>query len=349
MINRLSRPSTPAAIEDDLALLWRDAGREGPVARALMANLVVYRDRPGTEDVDLEAAIEGVPVDDVAQRHPSRLILLHHSARADASAPVGATISILLFGPPHARFGVEEIAVRSTCAEASLPSIVRRLSLGDIPTSIWWTEDLSRATPLDALVTMGRQLVYDSRQWSNVSRGVLALAAVIAREHGPDLADLNWRRLTPMRVALTQALAPPIGHIDAGAVRVRIGHRHGDAALAWLLAGWLCSRLGWPDAEELPATVEEDVSSPDAAGRPERDVVLRVSIGTSGAPDITASMNAHRVLVEYASQMAPFSIAAPAETEAEAIAAELRTLTYDAGLREAVAALARRFTSSESP
>jgi glucose-6-phosphate dehydrogenase assembly protein OpcA len=345
--NRLSRASSPAAIEDDLALLWRDAAHDGPVARALMANLVVYRDRPATEDVDLDAPIEGVPVDDVAERHPSRLIVLHHGGRTGASAPIGASISILLFGPPNARFGVEEIAVRSTCAEASLPSIVRRLSLGDIPTSIWWTEDLSRATPLDALVTMGRQLVYDSRQWSDVSRGVLALAPVIARERGPDLADLNWRRLTPMRVALTHALAPPLGHIDAAGVRVRIGHRPGDAALAWLLAGWFCARLGWPDAAELPATIEEDVSGRGGPGDSEGDVVLRVAVSASGGTEITASMNEHRVLVEYGSSVAPFSIAAPEETEADAVAAELRTLTYDADLREAIAALARRFTSSK--
>ncbi len=343
MTDRLSRASSPAAIEDDLALLWRDAARDGPVARALMANLVIYRDRPATDEVDLAAPIEGVPVDDVAQRHPSRLILLHHGGQPNPSAPIGATISILLFGPPNARFGVEEIAVRSTCAEASLPSIVRRLSLGDIPTSIWWPEDLSRATPLDSLVTMGRQLVYDSRRWRDVRGGVLALAPVIAREHGPDLADLNWRRLTPMRIALTQALAPPLGPAlghDAGAVRMRIAHRPGDEALAWLLAGWIGSRLDRVDAAALPVTIEDDRGA-------DPDALLRVAIG-AGDAEVTATMNAHRVLVEYSSRIAPFSIAAPRETEAEAVAAELRTLTYDASLLEAMTALARRFTSSRS-
>jgi len=303
--------------------------------------------------VDLDAPIEGVPVDDVAQRHPSRLILLHHGGRADPSAPIGAMISILLFGPPDARFGVETIAVRSTCAEASLPSIVRRLSLGDIPTSIWWIEDLSRATPLEALVTMGRQLVYDSRQWRDVRSGVLALAAVLALDHAPDLADLNWRRLTPIRLALTQALAPPVGSPDVdaaggvGAVRVRIRHRAGDATLAWMLAGWFGSRLGRQDAVELAATIEEDPGGRGSPENPGGDVV-RVAIGAGETPHLTASMNEHRVLVEYNTGVAPFSIAAPPEAEADAVAAELRTLTYDTGLREALLTLARRFTSSGS-
>lgn len=343
MTDRLARTSSPAAIDDDLARLWRVAGRDGPVARAVMANLVVYVDRPATEDVDLEAPIEGVPVDDVAQRHPSRLILLHHGGRANPSAPIGAAIGILLFGPPDARFGVETIAVRSACADASLPSIVRRLSLGDMPTSIWWTADVSHTTPLAALVAMGRQFIYDSRQWSDVRRGVLALATLIARDHPPDLADVNWRRLTPIRLALTQAIAPPIGPLALGAavdVRAQIRHRAGDAALAWLLAGWLSARLARAEAAHEPATVEED---------PQGDEVLTVALAASDAPGVavvTATMNEHRVRVAYAGRAAPFSIAAPRETDADAVAAELGTLTYDAELREALLALSQRWTPS---
>lgn len=340
MTERLSRSSSPAAIDDDLALLWRDACRDGPVARALMANLVVYRDRPATEDVDLEAPIEGVPVNEVVRRHPSRLIVLHHGGRPDPSAPVGAAISIVMFGPPNARFGVEAITMRSTCAEASLPSIVRRLSLGDIPTSVWWTEDLSGALPLEALVAMGRQLVYDSRQWRDMRRGVLALVGLIAREHAPDLADLNWRRLTPMRIALTQALAPPLEGLEIGAFHVRISHRAGDAALAWLLAGWLASRLGWSDGPAAHAIIEE---SRRRAGDLGPDDVLRIAIGPEEPPHVTVTMNERRVLVEYGLRVAPFSIAAPRETEADAVAAELRTLTYDSALRDALLALSRHF------
>ena len=83
VIDRLARQTTPDSIEDDLAQLWREAGHDGPVARALMANLVVYSDRPATARVDLNQPIEGVPLDDVAERHPSRLIVLHHCGQHD--------------------------------------------------------------------------------------------------------------------------------------------------------------------------------------------------------------------------------------------------------------------------
>jgi glucose-6-phosphate dehydrogenase assembly protein OpcA len=338
--DRLTRVSSSAAIEEDLSALWRDAARDAPIARALMANLVVYRDCPATDNVDLSAPIEGVPIDGVIERHPSRLIRLHHGGRPDPCAPIGATISIVSFGEAGARFGVEEIAVRSTCADASLPSIVRRLALGDIPTSIWWTEDLSRSTPLEALVAMGRQLLYDSRAWTDLRQGFLTLAPLATRPHGPDLADLNWRRLMPMRQALTHALvagsAPP-NALDPDRPTVGVRHRRDERALAWLLAGWLSARLGWPSAGEMPLTIEEQ---PDSEG------ALTVSLG-GGA--ITAVMNGERVLVEYRGGVAPFSIAVPRETEADAVAAELRNLTDDLGLRDALTSLAARLTSSQSP
>jgi hypothetical protein len=336
---RLSRGSSPADVESDLALLWRDAGRDGPVARALMANLIVYRDRPATEEVDLSAAIEGLPIDEVAQRHPSRVILLLHGGKPDLSGPVGAAITIVLFGPPQARMGVEQIAIRSACAEASLPSIVRRLVLGDVPTSIWWAEDFSCTRPLDGLITMGRQLVYDSKRWRDLRGGVLALAAVLRGPHPPDFADLNWRRLTPMRQALTQALSPPLGPAVDGPLRLHVRHRPGDGALAWLLAGWFGSRLG-STAEGDGPTIEEERRG---------DEILAVSLETKSGSALTATMTGHRVLVKYARGGAPLSVSVPHESDADAVAAELCSLRLDLALRETIATLARRFTSSTAP
>src|SRR5262249_45601469 len=155
----------------------------------------------------LAAPIEDLPIEDVAERHPSRVIVLHHGGQPDPCGPVAARISVVVFGAPPARFGVEQIAIRSTCADASLPSIVRRLARGDLPTSIWWTDDFSQATPVQALASVGRQFVYDSRRWRDVRRGMVALAPIVSQPNGPDVADLNWRRLTPLRQAVAQAVA----------------------------------------------------------------------------------------------------------------------------------------------
>jgi glucose-6-phosphate dehydrogenase assembly protein OpcA len=332
VVTRVSHACSPEAIDDELAGLWRDAGRDGPVARALMANLVVFREKQARERVDLEAPIDDVPIEEVVRRHPSRVIVLMHGATGDLRSPFGATISIFLFGQPPLRFGVEQIAVRSACAEASLPSIVRRLALGDVPTSVWWTEDFSHATPLQSLVDMGRQLVYDSRHWRDIRAAVLALAAIASGPNEPDLADLNWRRLAPMRQAITQALAPSNGAATVKSVRLRIRHRPGDAALAWLLAGWFCSRVGFAADADWPIAIEEARHG---------DEVLAAALGEDPG-DITASMNGHRVLVKFRSRVAPFTVTVPRETDADAIAAELRNLSHDILLRDALLALARR-------
>ena len=60
---------------------------------------------------------------------------------------------------------------------------------------------------------------------------------------------------------------------------------------------------------------------------------------------ITATMSEHRVIVNSQDDVAPFVVAAPRETEADAVASELRSLTHDVCLRDALTALSRRFGS----
>ena len=78
------------------------------------------------------------------------------------------------------------------------------------------------------------------------------------------------------------------------------------------------------------------------------NVILRMVHDYDDASDVTATMNGHRVLVKYRGRVAPFSIAVPREADADAIAAELRSLGHDVALHDALASLARRFTSSRS-
>jgi len=333
---RMYRPSAPDAIDADLKSLWAEAGQGAPIARALMANLVVFCEhRPG-ERVDFEAPLTSVPLDEVVQRHPSRAVILHHSpggAEAAAGPPIAAAVIVVTFGSGGARYGIEEIAVRSACADASLPSIVRHLTRGDAPTSIWWTEDLSRTPPLDALMEMGRQLVYDSRAWRDVRQGVRALAPLVRRPGTVDLADVNWRRLSAVRQALVHA-AKSGGAGRFTAAEVRVFHRPGEGALAWLLAGWLGSRLPDASTETLPVRVDE---------RRHGDEILAIEIGT-GQGAISATMNAQRVVVAIAGGAPPFHLAVRRESDADAVVAELTSLSADLCLLDTLTALTRHFS-----
>ncbi len=332
VVERSWRESTPESVEDDLASLWRDIAGNGPsIARAVMANLIVFRfherrarpsDQPplGTDDA-IEALI-GL--------HPSRTIVIENERGDHAEqSPTSAGVGISVFGSAAARYGVERIVVRSACADVSLPSIVRRFLRGDRPTSVWWTEDLSRDVPSDALVDLARQLIYDSRTWHDVRSG-FEVVAPLATSQRIDVADMNWRRLDPIRRALAHAVD---GLQPGSPPRLSIRHRPGEAALGWLLAGWLAARLhpprnAWPSIEQSPTG---------------DDVVTLVI--DDGATRVTTTLTDDRVHVSRAG-MAPIVVPSPREQPAEAMAAELRTLSRDAALADALAAIGRRGVES---
>jgi len=319
---RLTRTTTTETIEPDLAALWRDVVRQGPVARAVMSNLIVFREcgdeeRRAPDDLSIARILE-----DVVARHPCRLIVLDHHPPSDAAA-FAVTIGVLTFGPDSARYGIEQIAVRSACAEVQLPSIVRQVVRGDVPTSVWWMDDLSRVPPLDALVKMGRQFLYDSRAWRDVRLGMSAARSLLALGRPLDLADLNWRRLTPVRHALFHARALVLRE-DLCRGPIRIVYRPGDSALAWLCAGWLASRL-------LHASEQPVVEADDRGG----DAVLTIEFGRDAT--LRVRLDSHQAVVSIVDQAAPLTVAVPRESDANAIAAELRSLSRDAALHEAIA------------
>jgi hypothetical protein len=364
---RVSRPSAADRVDRDLAALWREVATEAPVSRAVMSNLVVFCRCAAGDEPDLASPPEDVPLDDVARNHPARVILLHHDPDASeaslpAAVPLAAHVAVLTFGPPETRYGVEQIVIKSACSEAALPSVVRALMLGDVPTSIWWTEDLSGTRPVAPLVTMGRQLLYDSRCWRDVGRAVLALAPLLADPFGPDLADVNWRRLQPVRQALVHALESSDTTKQQAVTSVQIRHRRGEAAIAWLLAGWLQSVWGpSPGGPIRPSTssgrpkpVEGRLKPDPTAGveglKPDptisveedvrlTDVVLMALIDDG----LRLQLDDHHVSVDDSHGPAPFTMTVPSETDAEAVAAELRILTHDVSLHNTLAALVQRF------
>jgi len=326
LIDRTWRETTPDAIEADLAELWREVGQHSRVARAVMSNLVVVRERSSTRaaaGIDPDALAKDLPLDEVAARHPSRVIVIQHDAAPQAArAPSAVSVGVVTFGPPHARYGVEQVVVHAACAERSLPSIVRRLLRGDVPTSVWWTDDLADVPPIEGIVTMARQFIYDSRGWRDVRAAAHALTALPDRL---DLADLNWRRLTPLRHALIQACRD--ADIDClKRADVAIVYRPSEDALAWLTVGWLTARLGWT-ASAPPRMTES----------PDRDEIISISVGT----ELVAALNEHRVQITRGERGSPFTVSVPYESDADAVAAELRNLGYDACLRDVLRALAR--------
>jgi glucose-6-phosphate dehydrogenase assembly protein OpcA len=313
--------TSPDSLDRDLMALWDRASASGPVSRAIMSNLIVVRSR--------EANGPPLPVDDVLRRHPARAILIDYApGRKGACSPESIQVNLLVFVNGADRYAVERIAVKTSCADASLPSLVRRLVQGDVPTSIWWASDAARWPVVLPLADEARQLVYDSADWSDVARGAASIAALTRRPVKVDLADVNWRRLAPLRQGIREAIAlEHEGRFDEG-FRVRVAHGPGQQAAAWLLAAWL---------RHADARGTSEIEPTDA------DVLISATIeGTGpGRPQMKAVWSSSEVRVESGTGRAPLILPAAPESPGAAVAAELDNLGRDNALRTVVSSLLR--------
>jgi glucose-6-phosphate dehydrogenase assembly protein OpcA len=320
------RTVDPSRIERALAELWLEAAQDGPLSRAVMSNLVVVRPNvslgPDAQEEDDSDIVR------IAQQHPARTILLAYSQAGRAAQPAHSSIGVVTFGAGGTRYGVEIIEVEAACTDQSVPSIVRRLARGDVPTTIWWAADLSAFAPTHAMLSTARQFLYDSASWRNVAAGAAAVAAIAGERRPYDLEDLNWRRLAPLRSAIAHTLTAHPGPSALAPADVVIRHRPGEASAAWLLAAWFCCRLKWQSGSAAP-TVEESRDGDDLVS-----LVL-----WPGAAQLTAAISRQRVKVKPPG-MPLFRVPVPHETPVDAVVAALRSRGRESCLAETVATLA---------
>src|SRR5438874_880970 len=190
--------------------------------------------------------------------------------------------------------------------------------------ALW--RDVGRGETSVARAVMSNLIVF--RSPTSAAGGDMA---ALVGHHRVDLADLNWRRLAPLRRALTHAR----GQLKSDAWRgvdVRVSHAADEAALAWLFFGWLRSDgVGCAD----PAPMAEAAAT--AARDREGGALLAIEIGDMHA---TLSLRSADVVCPDAP---PLGVAAAAESEADAVAAELRSLAPDRTLAAALEAIVERF------
>ncbi|MGH2936464.1 MAG: glucose-6-phosphate dehydrogenase assembly protein OpcA [Gaiellaceae bacterium] len=180
------------------------------------------------------AALEGM-----AERHPSRTMLLFPEPNA-GSAGLDATASLACYAVP----GVErevcseivELTLRGSRAKAPA-SVVEPLLISDLPVFLRWRgEPPWGAQELQQLVDVTDRVIVDSTEWDDLPHPYTNLATLFPLAA---VSDIAWARTSRWRVLLA-SLWPDIG--DVGTVRVE-----GTAAQAYLIAGWLRSRLGRDD------------------------------------------------------------------------------------------------------
>ena len=236
---------------------------------------------------------------DLAAHHPSRSIILHqHSPdrepRIDASIRCDA--HALVHGQPVQHEQVT-LHVQGAALE-HVRSLVEPLLTPDVRTHLWWTGTPPLSDPaMQHTLDLCDMLVVDSSTFERPFDSLLALARLADTVSGQfGIADLHWARVHAWREVLAQFFeAPsrrPFLHGINGVGVDYAGEGRGNRVAAGLLAGWLCSTLGWRLKSaaagrggvvaaylEAPAghPVELAFRSLPAAGHPEGEVLaLRI-------------------------------------------------------------------------
>jgi glucose-6-phosphate dehydrogenase assembly protein OpcA len=182
------------------------------------------------------AALEGM-----AERHPSRTILLFPEPHADDNR-IDARAEVERWEVPDTDRGlvteVVELTLRGSRAKAPA-SIVEPLLISDLPVFLRWRGEPPWDAPeLEQLVGVTDRLIVDSTEWDGLPDPYRRLAELFPLCAASDIA---WARTSRWRSHLA-TLWPGIA--DVGTVRVR-----GTPAQAWLLCGWLRAQLGREEIE----------------------------------------------------------------------------------------------------
>jgi glucose-6-phosphate dehydrogenase assembly protein OpcA len=120
----------------------------------------------------------------------------------------------------------------------------------DLPLTLWWQGCLP-AAPESTLWNIVDRLIFDSREWKDVAEQLHSLHAIKAKNtRRLALADLNWTRLLPFRMAIAQCFdfAESLAAL-AKIESLRIIHDPQSLSTARMLACWMAAQLGWKPSE----------------------------------------------------------------------------------------------------
>ncbi|HEY2327675.1 MAG TPA: glucose-6-phosphate dehydrogenase assembly protein OpcA [Gaiellaceae bacterium] len=226
---------TIAEIERELARL-RDATAEEGGQPNLRTSVMTHIAWVPPEWLDAaEATLMGM-----AERHPSRTLLL--VPRPDEKDGLDATLSIRSFpvGDRAVCSEVIELVLRGSRAAAPA-SIVLPLLISDLPVFCRWRgEPVFDSSEFEQMAGVVDRLILNSTEWENLPAAYGSLRPLFDEMV---VSDIAWARTERWR-ALLASLWPGIA--DVSQIRVQ-----GTPAQAYLLGGWLASRLGHPVAVEV--------------------------------------------------------------------------------------------------
>jgi glucose-6-phosphate dehydrogenase assembly protein OpcA len=216
-------------IERELTVLRAEPGAETPYQRTSVMTHTAWVPCEWVEAA--EDVLAGL-----AERHPSRTIVLF--PEPDAGDGLDGEVEVDVYPAGEGRqICTETIRIRLNGPRASAPaSVVQPLLLPDLPAFLRWRGLPPFGAPeFEQLIDVVDRLIVDSTEWPDLPESYRGLLDVFDRVA---VSDIAWARTSRWRPMLA-SLWPDI----AGVKRIRV---KGTAAQAYLLAGWLRSRLKHP-------------------------------------------------------------------------------------------------------
>ncbi len=219
--------STVAEVDRELLRLRLDKDTGEPFQRTSVMTHIAWVPAEWVEAA--EDVLAGL-----AEGHPSRTIVLVPDPEAPDGLEAGVEVDRFAAGGGR-QVCVETVRVRLGGSRAAVPaSVVQPLLLPELPVFLRW-----RGLPpfgeqaFEDLLDVVDRLIVDSTEWPDLPAPYARLAEIFGRVV---VSDIAWARTSRWRPQLA-SLWPEIG----GVKRIKV---EGTEAQAFLLAGWLRSRLG---------------------------------------------------------------------------------------------------------
>jgi hypothetical protein len=213
-----------AEIERELAML-RTSDERGARLRTNVMTHIAWVPEQWVEAA--EDVLTGL-----AWRHPSRTIVLVPEA-ADGGLAGDVSSETFTIGENRV-ICTDTIRIRLCGTSADHPaSVVEPLLISDLPVFLRWRglPDFD-SSPFQELTEVVDRLIVDSTEWPDLPAPYAALSEIFDRVAVSDIAWARTSRWRPMLASLWPGIA------DVKSIRVT-----GTESQAWLLAGWLRSRL----------------------------------------------------------------------------------------------------------
>lgn len=247
--------------------MLRVGGLESGTVRLCVLNLVAAC-------VDQESAeLAASAVAHLGAKHPARAIIV--IAEAAAGDQIEADLSLQCSPGDSGQVCAEQVRLRvGGEAALHLASVVTPMLVPDIPVYLWLVgaPPLEQAFGQDTLAVCER-LIVDSGAYPDHAGTLRELAdQVESVDDAVPVADLAWERTHLWRMLIAQSFdGDGVRGFVRAITRVEIacgGER--ISAQGWLIAGWLASRLSWPDDDGAPEVV---VTAQPAADVADHDLV----------------------------------------------------------------------------